>query len=381
MALSAALHLLRAGVACTVVERDEVASGTSGAGAGFVDPWTLGAPGGQRDLEEAALAEYAIEFYRGLSAQQPSLPYRQRGLIWMAATAEDWTYVEPRLTSGPTDAREISPAEVEEITHGFVKASGIHKAVFRPSSCQISAEKATKALAAQFVLEGGDLRERTPALSIVESEGRAVGVETAAGRIDADVVIVAAGAWTNELLERTGYTLPLVPHVVSRIVTEPLDVPADLPLLFIRGEASGLPKSVWIREENGRMMFGTDYETPARDTFETGPVPTRFDDVELDGVLEVQRGVQVFTDAVPAFGAYRNYRVKHGAPAYTPDGRAAVGALDGVEGLYVVAGCNQQGVTHGPGFGRIIADQVVSGTTDLADATVWNPNRFASASA
>ena len=33
------------------------------------------------------------------------------------------------------------------------------------------------------------------------ADGRATAVETATGRIDADMVVVAAGVWTPELLE------------------------------------------------------------------------------------------------------------------------------------------------------------------------------------
>ena len=43
------------------------------------------------------------------------------------------------------------------------------------------------------------------------ADGRATGVETAAGRIDADMVVVAAGVWTPQLLETCGLTVPVTP--------------------------------------------------------------------------------------------------------------------------------------------------------------------------
>ncbi|MGP6170077.1 NAD(P)/FAD-dependent oxidoreductase [Microbacterium sp. A204] len=379
MGVSAALHLLRAGASVILLERDSVADGTSGAGAGFVDPWTLGAPGGEGGFEEAAIADYGIEFYRSLHDLVPESPFRQRGLIWMAATEADWSYVEPRLTRGPADARGIEPSEIEEVTRGFVKARGVFRGVLRPRSAQISAERATRAAAQVFVNEGGDLRERTPALELVVKGGRIAGVRTSDEVIEADVVVVAAGAWTNRLLEPIGESLPIAPLVVSRIVTEPLGVPSDLPLLFIRAQATGLPRSYWLREEDGRLMFGTVYPTAARYSFVDQPMPDRLDQVDLDGVLEVRRGAEALAEAIPAVAAYRNMRLKHGTPGHTPDGRALVGALPGNENLYVLAGCNEQGVTNGPGFGRVIADLVMTGSTELADASVWNPARFGDA--
>ncbi|MBN9622883.1 MAG: FAD-binding oxidoreductase, partial [Actinobacteria bacterium] len=205
---SAAIHLLRAGVGhVTLVERDGVAQGTSGAGAGFVAPWSLGSPD-ECGAEEAALADYAIDFYRELNAARPEAPYRQRGCLWMAQTERDWPSVERRHTEGPADSRIVEPEEIEKLTGGVVRAAGILRGVYHPSSAQISAERATRALAALFAAEGGTLRERTPVRGLVVEDGRIAGVDTAHGRIEADRVVIAAGAWTNAVLAELGQSLP-----------------------------------------------------------------------------------------------------------------------------------------------------------------------------
>ncbi|MBN9621452.1 MAG: FAD-binding oxidoreductase, partial [Actinobacteria bacterium] len=183
-------------------------------------------------------------------------------------------------------------------------------------------------------------------------------------------------AWTNAVLAELGQSLPIAPIAVSRIVTEPLRMPGDLPLLFVKALDSGLKKSIWVREEDGRLMFGANYDTPSRLTFIEDGVPERFDQVDLDGVLEVKRAAETLTTAIPALVEYKSFRIKHGAPCYTVDGRAIVGALPGVGNLYVMAGCNEQGVTHGPGFGRVIAETIAAGGSDFVDAAVWSPGRF-----
>lgn len=43
-------------------------------------------------------------------------------------------------------------------------------------------------------------------------------------------------------------------------------------------------RAYWLREEDGRLLFGTLYDTPARYAFIDGPVPDRIE-VDLDGVL------------------------------------------------------------------------------------------------
>jgi sarcosine oxidase, subunit beta len=373
---SAAVHLLNAGLTdVTLLERDGVAQATSSAGAGFVDPWAAGSAS-MAGREEIALANYAIDFYRDLNRTHPDSPYRQRGCLWMAATESDWPYVERWLTEGPADARAVEPAEIEALTSGVVRADGVFRGVLRPSSAQVSAERATRALAQELVVRGGTLRERTPVERILVEAGRVRGVRTAHGTVEAAVVVVAAGAWTNAVLAPLGVSLPYAPLVVSRIVTEPLRLPDTLPLLFLKAGASGLPKSLWLREEEGRLMYGTNYDAPVRDVLLDGPVPDRFDQLDVEGVLDVQRDAAKLANAIPALGAYRNFRVKHGAPCYTTDGRAIVGPVPGIEGLHVIAGCNEQGVTHGPGFGRVLADVITTGASELADIDVWSPARF-----
>ena len=378
LGLSAALHLLRAGVReCTVLERDGVAQGTSAAGAGFLDTWPLGSPEGEAGAEEVALAEYGIEFYRELGALRPQAPFRQRGSVWIAATERDWPSVERRLVEGPPDARVLEPAEIEAITAGVVRADAVHRGVLRPRSAQISAEKMTRALASVFVEEGGRLAERTPATGFeLDGAGRVNAVRTARGGFEADVVVLAAGAWTNALLEPLGAFVAQAPVGLSRIVTGPLGIPADLPLLLLKALDSGLGRAIWIREENGGLLFGANYEAPSRLEYVADGVPERFDQTALDGVLEVRRAVATLTDAIPALGQFDGFRVGHGAPCYTTDGRAIVGPLPGIENLHVLAGCNELGVTYGPGFGRVLAERITAGGSELADAGVWSPERF-----
>jgi sarcosine oxidase subunit beta len=70
-------------------------------------------------------------------------------------------------------------------------------------------------------------------------------------------------------------------------------------------------------------------------------------------------------------------RVAHGAPCFTPDKRGLVGGVGGVDGLYVMGGCNEGGISHGPGWGRLIAELVVAGVPTNPVADAFAPGRFA----
>jgi len=52
-------------------------------------------------------------------------------------------------------------------------------------------------------------------------------------------------------------------------------------------------------------------------------------------------------------------------PCYTDDRLFAASAVADVEGLYVLAACNEAGITHGPALGRHMAELIVDGETEL----------------
>ena len=244
-----ALHLLERGVEdVLVLERDGLAQATSHAGGGFVGRWgggyvpAWGTP-------ELVLEAYALDFYRALAEDHGlEFGYKRNGSLWAATTPEAWdAFLERIATHAEVENKQtLSAAEVEEVTGGVILASGVVGGVLHPDGCQVQAPRATTAIARLVEEAGGQIRTRTPVTRLVAEGGRIHGVETAEGTIAADNVVVAAGAWTNVLLRPLGAWMPMVPLIATRIITEPLGVPATMPTLMLP-EFTGL----WIREEGG----------------------------------------------------------------------------------------------------------------------------------
>src|SRR5687767_683549 len=85
-----ALHLVREGVSNVVLlERDDVAQGTSAAAAGFVAMWAAGYIG-QWGEEEVALERYGLAFYDDLAARGHDLDHRPNGTLWIASDEPTW---------------------------------------------------------------------------------------------------------------------------------------------------------------------------------------------------------------------------------------------------------------------------------------------------
>ncbi|MEV6446308.1 FAD-binding oxidoreductase [Amycolatopsis sp. NPDC051716] len=381
MGLTHAVHLLEAGVEKVhLIERDGLCEGTTGAGGGFLAPWTVISHLHGPDSPAGPLERYGMEFYAKLNAAGHDIDYRQNGVLWVTASEGTWALAQS-LAWDVADAAAVAvePGRMAEFSAGVVSGDGVYGGYYVPSGAQISTTKVGTALAARIRELGGVVETRRPAEAIRVSGGRVTGVDTAFGRIDSDHVVLAAGAWSNQLLEPLGAFLPAVPQITSRIITEDLGIPETLPMLFMLGLAPDEPGGgtpLWVRWHDGGLLWGGMYGTYPRDVLADAPIPDRLDELPTDGILEDQRMARGAAGFMPVLSRPASIRVKHGAPCYTPDNLALVGPVPGIEGLHALGGDNELGVTQGPGLGKVLADHIVHGTSELAELGPWCLDRF-----
>jgi sarcosine oxidase subunit beta len=62
----------------------------------------------------------------------------------------------------------------------------------------------------------------------------------------------------------------------------------------------------------------------------------------------------------------------------TPDHHPVMGPVRDLPGFFLANGFSGHGVMHSPATGRILADLILHGNTDLVDAERLNYDRFAS---
>ncbi|WP_194833427.1 FAD-binding oxidoreductase [Nocardia sp. XZ_19_369] len=368
-----ALHLIEAGAGrVRLLERDGLFQGTSAAGAGFLASWTPFAA-------EQAVTGYSLDYYARLQAEGHDIDLRRNGILSLDARASSLQEVSAGGAEYGAQATVVDAAEVEALTHGLVKRTGVSGGLFEPVGAQVFAPKVGAALAERLHRHPEVLDARRPATALRARGGRIVGVETTTGTIDCAAVVVAAGAWSNELLAPLGIFLPSAPQVTSRIITENLDLPGTFPALLLSGLIPEDPDGgtlLWVRRHDGGLLWGGTYDTYPRNILLDAPMPERLDEIPYDGVRELLR-VAARADAVmPALARQSSITVKHGAPCYTPDWRALVGPVAAVEGLYALTGDNEAGFTHGPGHAKVLTDLLLHGTSDLTPADDWSPDRF-----
>jgi sarcosine oxidase subunit beta len=196
----------------------------------------------------------------------------------------------------------------------------------------------------------------------VSVERRITGVATTRGFVSTPIVVNAAGPWAAEVARLAGAVLPVEPLRRQLVPTEPF---AGLPQRFpmVIDMSNGFH---FRREGKGILLAWNDPE-------ETPGFKTDFDPGFVEKVLTRA------AERVPclAEAEVNTRRAWAGLYEMTPDHHAIIGPAPDVAGLYFVNGFSGHGVMHSPASGRITADLILRGQSDLIDTSQLSARRFA----
>jgi glycine/D-amino acid oxidase-like deaminating enzyme len=195
-----------------------------------------------------------------------------------------------------------------------------------------------------------------------ERPSRIAGVHTTRGFISTRVVVNAAGAWAAEIAKMAGAELPVEPLRRQLVPTEPfVELPQRFPMVI--DMSTGFH---FRREGKGILLAWNDPD-------ETPGFKTEFDTSFIEKILtHAASRVPVLAEA-----EVNPRRAWAGLYEMTPDHHAIIGPAPNVEGLFFVNGFSGHGVMHSPASGRVTAELVLQGHSDLIDASQLNVNRFA----
>ncbi len=252
-------------------------------------------------------------------------------------------------------------AAVRAIAPGL--SQHILAASFCPTDGHANPIKATHAFAESARRHGATIRENVAARAIRVARDRVTGIETDAGLISADRVIVAAGINAPELLRPLGLDLPLSIKIVTVAQSEPLAPCFDQVFGVANADCAGR------QEADGRLRFtgglghwGLD---PARCTT----------DSLAPSASEVRNVVELVANVLPAAGRAPIARTWGGLIDLTPDALPVIDAPESVAGLVVAAGFSGHGFCLGPISGLLCADLALERRPRL-DLSAFRLGRF-----
>jgi glycine/D-amino acid oxidase-like deaminating enzyme len=346
LGLSTALHCALRNRSVVVVERFTAGSQASGRAAGLfksVQPDLLRTQLARRSIQKVI----SFEEWAGVPVE-----VRRSGSMMVARTDRHKAFLRTELNRSRgwgVDLREVSPAELGDQV-SYYEPSGAEESVWCPEDVYIEEPASlVQAYLAACRLHGVQILESERAVSVLVPGGRVAGLETGHRRIQADIVVDAAGAWARQVGELAAARVAVAPVRHQLFITGPApDVRGTDPITRV------IDAAAYLRPARGGLMFGAFEPEPLPVDPRRQPAPFTTDDVPLDlGVLR-ERASQVAREAPLAAGCDL---AEHRGGMFTmsPDGCFIVGPVPAIAGLWVITGCNGSGFSSSPALGEMLA--------------------------
>jgi sarcosine oxidase subunit beta len=358
---STAFHLARAGVKrVVVIERGFLAAGATGKSGALVRTNYGNEPETRLALESLNYFKHWDDIVGGDCGYQP------RGLLFFSGPEYQQDLeknlrlhrelgINTRIIT-PAEAKELDPSlNVEDVTEiGYEPESGYAD----PNATTYGFVRAARTLGVEFRLETSVTRV------LVEGE-RVKGVETTKGILEAPVVILAAGAWANQLLTPLGIDLGLEPRRARVVVFRWAYDRSPQHLTYL-----DRINQMWARPiDNNCTLVGVDTE----ELLPGDP------NAYAEGVE--QQYINLCREQLAKRFPAMRYSALRGGWAcmlmFSQDRHPLIGALPPYEGLYGMLGDSGTSFKTGPAIGRCLAELVTEGRATTVDLTPFRPTRFA----
>jgi sarcosine oxidase subunit beta len=359
---SIAWHLTQAGCRkVLIVERESVqGKGSTGKSMGGVRAQFSTAPNIQMSL-------YSIRFYCEFDERlgHPG-GYRPQGYLFVATRPVHLEYLRTnqllQKSLGLKQAQMVSRDEIvaqvpqlrsDDIVGGsFCATDGF----VDPYSVMVGFTTCA--------VEHGARLWRAAEVTAIQRNGEAIaGVTTTRGTVSTRNVVNAAGAWAAQAAALAGIDLPVQPLRRMLVPTEPFDgVSHEIPMVI------DMTNGFHFRPESlGFLLAWNDPE-------ETVGYKTDFEPSFIEKILLHA------ADRVPCFEgvAINPKRAWAGLYEMSPDHHCILGAVRERPGFFCANGFSGHGVMHAPATGKILADLILEGETEVVDnVSALSPARFA----
>ena len=348
--LSIGWRLRQMGVEVTILERAQAARGATWASAGMI---AATAELGEAQTPETALAYRARavwpEFAREIEyASGIAIGYSEDGSLIVAADSSQADAFARRALADP-DLEFLSAEEVRSKVPMLAPCIG---ALWAPKEAHVDNRALGRALACAFVRTKGNLVLNETVVRIAVNGNRAVAALTPAGLYEADVFILAAGAWSGLIDGLPPYAVPAVEPVKGEMLSLVPLQGAMPPACVIWGNG------VYFVPRGEALLVGATLEDAGFDTRTTAAARD-----------------WLSSRAVALMPGVKDWRIAEhwaGLRPGSPDDLPLLGP-SGVEGLLIASGQYRNGILFAPAVAEILSGLVLGRTTDVA---AFDPRRF-----
>jgi len=361
-------YLAKAGVDVCLVERDDIASGTSSAAASGVALQTK-PPGPKQNLARAS-----VELFRTLEAELDApIEFVNDGGMLVAESEPEFDLIKEKSAKAAKAGVEMAVLSIAETLERQPQlGQHIVGSTFCADDSTVNPYLLAFAFARAAKRAGAKLFTSTPVTGITRQEDKITAVETANGKILTDTVVNAAGPWAPKLAELAGVALPITPRKGELFVTAPgppllrgtvisasyllsKALPAD-------ADDTAMSVGLWAGQTcRGNLLIGSTREFSGYDRSSTYP-----------GMAAL---MEQTVRLIPAAAHRHILRFYAGLRPCTPDGLPILGRAPELPGFIFANGHEGDGVALSPITGKHIAD-LLTGKMSEEALVDFSPTRF-----
>ncbi|WP_341303800.1 glycine oxidase ThiO [Pseudomonas sp. TMP25] len=346
--LLSAYQLAASGMSLTLLDRQQAGSESSWAGGGIVSPlypWRYSAA-------VTALAHWSQDFYPRLAEQllaqtQIDPEVYVTGLYWLDLDDE-----AEALAWAQRQGRALQSVDIASVRRAVpALAEGFGRAVQMADVANVRNPRLVKALrAALQQMPNVTVHEHCAVSGFSREGGRITGVHTAQGDMQADQVVLAAGAWSGELMATLGIELPVVPVKGQMILYKCAE--DLLPAMVLAKGRYAIPR------RDGHVLIGSTLEHAG------------FDKTPTDEALASLQASAI--ELLPGLAEANVVGHWAGLRPGSPEGIPYIGAVPGHDGLWLNCGHYRNGLVLAPASCQLLADLML-GRKPIVDPAPYAP--------
>lgn len=290
--------------------------------------------------------------------EQFDFGFKKNGLLNLCKTQkglDEEAEVAEKANALGIPARVLSAEETREMEPSLEME--IIGSTYFPKDCHLHPGSLLNKLKERMQDRAVSFRYNTDVVGLQTENGRAQGVISADGvHLEGSHIILCPGAWTPELADNIGLSLPMqAGKGYSITLNNPKQLP-EICALLSEAKVSMTPMC-------GKLRFGG--------TMEIVGIDTSINPVKLNALKKS------VCNYFPEFSMndFENQEIWVGLRPISPDGLPYVGAVDRYENLFTSTGHAMMGMSLGVASGQLISQLILNGKADLSHPLI-DPNRY-----
>ena len=358
---SLAYHLTQLGVTdLTMIDKGPLPNpgGSTGHASNFIFPV-------DHSKEMTLLTLESMRQYKDLGV------FIECGGIEISRTAERTQELTRRVVSakswGIEPVQILTPQQVKDKVP-YINETLILGGFYTPGAGVVDSLRAGTIMRERAQEAGMTVSANTEVLGIDVENGRATRVRTTKGDFDADIIVIACGAWSPRIARMAGASIPLTPMIHQMIDIGPAPRFANTTAMIEYPIVRDMDTNMYERQEGTGLEIGSYAhrpitldadEIPSIEESALSPTELPFTQQDFDPQMELA------LDLMPEIVGDESVGVKYainGVLSVTYDGMPLLGETPETRGLWSAAAI---WIKEGPGAGKTVAELIVHGDSEI----------------